>query len=778
MKYTSHIFPQVIQYLFLTFCFLVQTEAAEYSVSPDGDDRNDGSRAAPFRTISRAADRMKPGDTCLVRRGTYRETVRPAHSGKPGMPVVFRNWPGERPLVLGTDPVTGWIRTGKNRWSASMAWDLGNHNQVFINGKPGYEARWPSRKSADPLEWEGVPYERGSDNSVIVCRYLPGHPRDFWKGAVIWVLGGNKWTSWSSRVTGSRAGGEKIRIAGPPAQGSARTNMSPSHPGGGRFYLVGKKAHMNVPEEWFLDASARKLHICVKPEADPNSMRIEAKRRDYAFDLNGRDHIHVIGMDIRGASVRMEECSRCMLRDIRAHWIAHTRGGDTAYSLNETLGISVEGHHNTVRDSEIAYSAGNGIVLRGYRNSVINCWIHHTDYTGSYDAPVKAIGREMLISHNTINDTGRDCIRPIGQAHIIQYNNIFNMGRICRDLGGTYVATSDGGGTEIHHNWIHADRPQRQQKGVYLDNYTSFYLVYCNVIWNMGMHDIQLNRPSLFNMVVNNTGTGTFGSWGRWTTDWMYGCAYVNNAVGKRIQRHSQTVMKNNLTPVPAGKLNNKSVRTFTAPSRQGLAVPGIIGHRPYVGAYAPGKKQWKAGHDFKNPPDPVYRPADTPLHNLIRHGSFDWREFLKSLGPWKPTGAGSAGIVRGKGGIFTSYSERNAINRFSVKLDAQDEDGITQTVSGLRSEQTYEAGAWVKCSGGASVTLAVSGINSPASVKTRTRAGKWQYLRVRFSAGAHTPDTAALSLTKTGGGTAYIDDVSLVGIVSGMEPVKPGLAR
>ena len=44
-----------------------------YYVSPRGSDRSAGTSVAPFRTIQRAADQVRPGDTVLVRAGTYTE---------------------------------------------------------------------------------------------------------------------------------------------------------------------------------------------------------------------------------------------------------------------------------------------------------------------------------------------------------------------------------------------------------------------------------------------------------------------------------------------------------------------------------------------------------------------------------------------------------------------------------------------------------------------------------------------------------------------------------
>ena len=49
--------------------------------APDASDDNDGTEAAPFETINRAAQLALPGDTVLVAKGIYREHVSPAHGG-------------------------------------------------------------------------------------------------------------------------------------------------------------------------------------------------------------------------------------------------------------------------------------------------------------------------------------------------------------------------------------------------------------------------------------------------------------------------------------------------------------------------------------------------------------------------------------------------------------------------------------------------------------------------------------------------------------------------
>ena len=72
-----------------------------HHVSPAGSDSNPGSEARPFRTIQKAADSVKPGDTVLVDDGVYtysgpndchgKVVVCVSRGGAPDNWVVFRS---------------------------------------------------------------------------------------------------------------------------------------------------------------------------------------------------------------------------------------------------------------------------------------------------------------------------------------------------------------------------------------------------------------------------------------------------------------------------------------------------------------------------------------------------------------------------------------------------------------------------------------------------------------------------------------------------------------
>jgi hypothetical protein len=70
-----------------------------FYVATNGRDSNRGTRAQPWRTITKAARTLGPGQRVLVRRGTYRENVQLERSGTAAQPITIEALPGERPVI-------------------------------------------------------------------------------------------------------------------------------------------------------------------------------------------------------------------------------------------------------------------------------------------------------------------------------------------------------------------------------------------------------------------------------------------------------------------------------------------------------------------------------------------------------------------------------------------------------------------------------------------------------------------------------------------------------
>lgn len=75
--------------ILLSSLLSVSAFAAELFVSPNGNDQNPGTKASPFKTISKASTLAKPGTTVYVAPGTYAGGFRTAASGTATLPIRY-----------------------------------------------------------------------------------------------------------------------------------------------------------------------------------------------------------------------------------------------------------------------------------------------------------------------------------------------------------------------------------------------------------------------------------------------------------------------------------------------------------------------------------------------------------------------------------------------------------------------------------------------------------------------------------------------------------------
>jgi parallel beta helix pectate lyase-like protein/uncharacterized protein DUF1565 len=87
--------------------------ASDRYVSPRGSDRNDGSAARPWRTISHAASLARPGDTVHVAAGKYVGSVITEKGGKPEARIRFlsdERWSAQ--IIGDSDNEAAWVNRG------------------------------------------------------------------------------------------------------------------------------------------------------------------------------------------------------------------------------------------------------------------------------------------------------------------------------------------------------------------------------------------------------------------------------------------------------------------------------------------------------------------------------------------------------------------------------------------------------------------------------------------------------------------------------------------
>jgi len=503
--------------------------AADYYVSPSGNDRNPGtgpSKQEAFRTLQRGVDALQPGDTLLIEAGTYRETVRFPRSGLPGKAITVKPYQNQQVTVTGLDLVTGWTLHQGHIWKAHMDWTLGRgKNQVFYGGQVMIEARFPNQPSEgdklavgglDPL-WPTLgdfSIPNNAQPGRVTSKLLDGQPDDYWKGACYYGLHNESWGAQSGIIESSKS--SEISVG-------QRTHQwwFPTEPGPfywaphGRGMIFGHLHALDQAREWHWQDNT--LYFWAPGDGKPLEP-VEAKRRQLAFDFSDRSYIRVEGISVKAASATLRDASNVTLDSSQFLYVSHfmlfddarngaiDKVGDLTPLHNGEVGIYLSGHDNAILNSTIRFSAGAGIYLGGYHHTIHNNWIDQISYTSTYLAPIMLGASEDLysgghtIAYNTLSNSGRALLHMDGNnetrdreglkyaATLFAHNHLFNGMLQSRDGGvvnswnvnaGAYNGTS----FEMAYNVIHDGWDIDKLGIVYLDNGSQNFNVVHNLLW-------------------------------------------------------------------------------------------------------------------------------------------------------------------------------------------------------------------------------------------------------------------------------------------------------
>lgn len=132
---------------------------SELWVAPDGLDSNPGTRAAPLRSLARAARVVKPGTVVNVLPGTYHGGFRTAVDGLPHARIWFRSVERWRARIV-PPPVS----------ASAMAWD-NRASHVDIEGfDVDGSAQGPDAAAGAGTRWTTGIYSGGSYNRILANR--------------------------------------------------------------------------------------------------------------------------------------------------------------------------------------------------------------------------------------------------------------------------------------------------------------------------------------------------------------------------------------------------------------------------------------------------------------------------------------------------------------------------------------------------------------------------------------------------------------------------------
>ncbi len=614
----------VVLWPILAIAALSLAHAADYYVSPTGIDTALGTLDQPFQTIQKAADVAVAGDIVYIRAGVYRETVTPKNSGGPNAPITFMPYNGERVTISGADLIdpTTWSVYNGNIYQAPMNWDLGDEaNQVFLDGQMMVEARWPNTtldlsNPTTALTTRGsfVDGGTGLSTGTITDPNLPLRPAGYWDGATLSICLGVCYHWQSGRINNSSVPNQLTFTF--QRVGDLR------FPGANNpYYVTGKLGELDAPGEWFRGSSTTSLYFWPPSSDNPAGHTVEAKRRQFAFDLSGKSFITIQAISLFAASITTDSTSGFLVLDgLDARYLSHfsrlsTPDPNTVGDSNS--GIILDGTGNVLRNSTLAWSGGHGVLVNGSGHRVFNNAVHDVDYLGlNNQSPVTLALKPsdgVMVAWNTANRAAREGIviggmRKISNIRII-HNDIYEYGLQTTDLGCIYTYGTDGRGSELAYNLCHdghallLSHSYPWAAGIYLDNGSSDFVVHHNLVWNIPWA-VNLNDPGTNHQVYNNTFIGSNASFTGGGA--LPGSILENNIfVGPLNITPVGAILTNNLLPPSNPKFVDPSSYNFQLQQDSpaigaGVAIPGITdgfsGAAPDIGAYDHTKPAWKAG--------------------------------------------------------------------------------------------------------------------------------------------------------------------------------------
>ena len=504
-----------------------QLLSATYFVSPSGSDSGPGTLGAPFRTIQHAASIASSGSVVNIEAGTYHETVTPAQSG-----VTFQAYKGESVEIDGADPVSGFSKYSGSIYKASAGGSLGfGNNQVFVNNQMVTEDRWPySNNLSHPTMAHA---SSGTGNSITD----PGLPSGL-VGCTIHIAVGQEWVAQTATITGQS--GDRIFFN---LGGSVAKAGSPE--GGNPFYITGKLSLLSSPGEWYEDPSGN-LYLRAPNSGAPAG--VEVKHRQYGFDLNGKSNIVINGINLFACSITAQHSSGIKINGIHDTYVSQFLIAPDGWHVPESSGINITGNDNSISNSVIADSAGDGVFMTGNGNSVSNCVIHDFAYQGFDNAAIRISGSGDTISSNTIYNGGRDGVKCSGATSIqVVHNLIHDVMLQTTDGGGIYSFGTNGSGSVWAYNKIYnVSAGGWGAGGLYLDNNDHGYYVHNNDVFSCEIA-FKINPSSLDEKIISNTLLGSeFSIEGSGSKN-MSGSELIDNVFNKPIQVSGSVVISGNV---------------------------------------------------------------------------------------------------------------------------------------------------------------------------------------------------------------------------------------
>ncbi len=255
---------------------IISLQATDIWVSPNGSDRNAGTKASPKATLTaalRQARELRRLNDANIRGGIniyltggehhlYEAVfLRPEDSGTAESPTIICPAPNEKAVLSGGQQVTGWKKQGKF-WVADTPEFNGcalDFRQLYVNGKKAVRAR-------DVQDFEQMYRIRGVDTENEILWVPAAAVKKILKAPRAEMVLHEMWCIANLRIKSIEVQGDSaaVRFHNPESRIQFEhpwpRPMVTTDGHNSAFYLTNARELLDVPGEWFHDTDARKVY--------------------------------------------------------------------------------------------------------------------------------------------------------------------------------------------------------------------------------------------------------------------------------------------------------------------------------------------------------------------------------------------------------------------------------------------------------------------------------------------------------------------------------------
>jgi len=502
---------------------LVSLSAAEFHVSPKGNDTATGTADAPFATLTRARDAvrkfkadaggLKEEIRVWIHDGTYEVSqtlqLEPQDSGDDKFAVVYAAAPGEKPVLIGAKRVDGFAPYKGNILKADvskMGLEKISVRQLLFDGARQPLARYPNYDPQNPLYggWafiQEIPKDKEEGHKWKSECYVAEkdvrhweHPEDVEMN--VFAMYG--WWNFIVPVRGLDAATHKLSLAK-----DCGYDLHPHN----RFIFQNALEELDSPGEWYIDKRGQTLYFWPPQPLEGQEVRVPSL--DAFIRMKpGVHHVTVEGLAFHGCvgtALVVENGEACQIKSCTVTECGGFGGA----------GISINGKDNVVSRCEVAYTGSTGVGVNGgdritltsANNKVEDCHIHHVGVINKNGAGVGLNGCGNIVSHNLIHDCPRMGVQFGGNNLVIEYNHLHHTVLETQDGGALYTGGRDwisSRGTVIRYNFIHDTVGVGQEAkglkipwftwGIYMDDNTGGVDIIGNIVARSSRASLHLHN--------------------------------------------------------------------------------------------------------------------------------------------------------------------------------------------------------------------------------------------------------------------------------------------